>query len=129
MKLFNKHSKAEIRIRFLIAGLLNTLVTSLIYIVMLTEFSPSVSYSISFVIGVLLSFILNSLAVFKASLKWLNFIYFLLGYFFQYFIGYVTLYFLVTRLLYDPRHCIIGVIFLTVPINFIFNKFVFTKKL
>ena len=129
IKLSKNLSWSKTIIRFLIAGLLNTLLTLLIYWVMLRKFSPLTSYSVSFVIGIIFSFMLNSLGVFKTPLKWKIFYYFLVGYFFQYFIGYTTLYFLFTKLSYNRYYSIIGVLIITVPTNFICNKFIFTKNL
>jgi putative flippase GtrA len=114
--------------RFLMSGIANTFITSVIYWFFLGIFKPSISYTISFSIGVLLSFVLNSLTVFRIKLKWSFFYFFLLGYLFQYLIGYLILRVLVKDLLYDPYYSIFGVLTVMIPVNFLFNKFIFSRS-
>jgi putative flippase GtrA len=70
--------------RFLLSGATNTLVTYAIYVCLLMMFSYQASYAISYVVGILFSFVMNSLFVFKSHQGIRSILYFPLVYVVQY---------------------------------------------
>src|SRR5262245_33640881 len=74
-------------VRFLIAGGANTLASYLLYLALLEVFSYRVSYSVSYVAGMVLSFLLNSRFVFLVPLRWQSFLRYPLLYVGQYILG------------------------------------------
>ena len=54
-------------LRFLAAGALNTGLTYMLYLLLLQAFAYAVSYSVAFVVGIGLSYLLNRWFVFQAG--------------------------------------------------------------
>jgi putative flippase GtrA len=77
--------------RFLISGALNTLVTYGLYLCLVAFMPYATAYSVSYGAGVLLSFVLNSLYVFRQKLKWEGVIRYPLVYVGQYLLGIAVL--------------------------------------
>jgi putative flippase GtrA len=77
-------------LRFLISGGLNTAVTYAIYLILLRHNSYTVSYSIAFAAGVIVSFALNRIFVFKTHRGWRSAILFPLVYISQYAVSLVV---------------------------------------
>ncbi len=114
-------------LKFLISGGVNTLVTYIIYFLLLDYLSYQISYVISFTLGVLLSYMLSKYFVFKKSggnlgLLWLTGVY--IG---QLFLGMVIVEVWV-RQVKGPVHLapLISVA-LTIPLVFFLSRIIFRK--
>jgi len=114
--------------RFLIAGIINTAITYLIYILLLKIWSYLLAFSISFVLGILSAFLLQSAFVFHSPLEWRKFFQFSSIYVFQYFIGLGLLSILVEYFELNTKIApIINIIVLT-PMTFVLNRWLILKK-
>ena len=114
--------------RFLIAGIINTAITYLIYILLLKMWSYLLAFSISFVLGILSAFLLQSVFVFHSLLEWRKFFQFSSIYVFQYFIGLGLLSILVEYFELNTKIApIINIIVLT-PMTFVLNRWLILKK-
>jgi putative flippase GtrA len=77
-------------LRFLLAGGANTLIGYGVYLLLNTVFDYRVAYTLAFVAGILLSFVLNSVYVFRQRLRWRRLTVFPLVYLLQYAVGLVV---------------------------------------
>jgi putative flippase GtrA len=77
--------------RFLASGAFNTAATYLLYLGLVRFLPYPVAYSISYGLGVLLSFLLNSLFVFRRPLRWAGLLRYPVVYVVQYLVGLAVL--------------------------------------
>jgi putative flippase GtrA len=114
--------------RFLVAGGLNTMLTYLIYLMLLNFVGYLMAFSLTFVIGVFLAYFLNTAFVFKTNFSLSKIFRYPLIYFVQYIIGMILVIFLVDILLIDKRIApLVNVIVLT-PITFLLNRWILTNN-
>jgi len=73
--------------RFLIAGVANTGLTYLAYLLLLQVSPYGVAFTVAFVLGILASYLLNALFVFRRRMSWRSFFRFPLIYMVQYLLG------------------------------------------
>ncbi len=109
-------------LRFLIAGCVNTGLTYLIYLIALNFFGYTAAFSISFVIGIFVAFILNSWFVFSAPVLWQKLLQYPFIYLVQYVVGLLLLTALVEKLQLDERVAPIVNVVILVPITFALNR-------
>ena len=114
-------------IRFLVVGALNTLLTYVLYLILLAFFSNNLAYSCSYVGGIVFSYYLNVLFVFKKKVSWKSFLRFPVVYIFQYggilvLINTLVIYGGVTQTV-APLIAIIAAI----PLTFLLSKVVIVK--
>ncbi|MEO1646494.1 MAG: GtrA family protein, partial [Chloroflexota bacterium] len=64
-----KFIKSE-TLRYIIVGGLNTGITYLIYLLVLLFAQYIIAYTVSYVSGIVISYVLNSLLVFRQPLQW-----------------------------------------------------------
>lgn len=115
-------------LRFLIAGGVNTVLTYLIYLAFLNVVSYVLAFTLSFIMGIVIAFVIYSLFVFKTPFVWRKMIQYPILYVLQYGGGLVLLAVLVEYMGLDERVApIINVILLT-PITFGLNKWFLTKR-
>lgn len=114
--------------RFLLSGALNTFITWLMYLALVNFVSYKISYSLAYVFGVILAFILNRFFVFKKHRGVFSFFMFPFIYIFQYLFGLLIVWgwidILHMNVIYAP---IISVI-ITLPTTFILTRFVFVER-
>ncbi|MBF6041667.1 GtrA family protein [Pseudomonas sp. P154a] len=115
--------------RFLLSGGFNTLVTYLLYLLLLVFFSYQISYTISYCLGVVLAYCLNRVVVFKSHRGLRSLLLFPLVYVVQYLLTSGVLWVLVVRLGVDDRIALLVAIVLMVPVNFLLSKNIFTRKI
>ncbi|SDH58680.1 Putative flippase GtrA (transmembrane translocase of bactoprenol-linked glucose) [Aneurinibacillus thermoaerophilus] len=113
--------------RFLIVGGLNTGITYGIYLVLLLGFPYVLAYSGSYIIGVFISYYLNSKIVFQTNFSIKKMLQFPLVYVVQYVINTMFLYFLVQMNISEKLAPILVVI-LSIPITFILSKYILKKS-
>ena len=108
--------------RFLVAGALNTAASWLVYLALLPLVSYPVAYSVSFVAGILLSFVLNSWFVFAVPLRWRRLLPYPGVYLAQYAVGYAVLWLAVERLGLPPWAGPLVALVFTVPVGFVLTR-------
>ena len=114
--------------RFLLVGTLNTFISYLLYLVLLTFLSYLPAYTITYCAGIILSYFLNVLFVFKYRLSITSFLKFPIVYAIQYLIGVSMLWALVGKAAMSPEVAMIGVIVVTIPITFLTSRFILSKS-
>ena len=115
-------------LRFLVVGGINTITTYVIYLGLLLFFPYWAAFSIAFALGVFLSYVLNALMVFDASLSWTGLTRFPLVYLFQYGAGLALLAFQVDMLAISERIApLINVAILT-PLTFLLVRLIFQSE-
>jgi putative flippase GtrA len=108
--------------RFVVVGAVNSGLTYLAYLALLKWVSYRWAYSLSYVAGILLSFVLNSRFVFRVSLRRRSLLRYPLVYAVQYGLGYVVLYAAVGMAGIDPRLGPVAVLAVTVPVSFLLSR-------
>lgn len=107
---------------FLVTGTINTGLTYLIYLVILCFMNYIIAYSISFTCGVLMSYYMNSAFVFNSTLEFKKALRFVFFYIFQYCLGLILLYFLVTIAEINQKIAPFAVVLVTVPLTFLLSR-------
>jgi len=115
-------------IRFLCTGGLNTAVTYGIYLLLLQVVNYQISYTISYVTGVVFTFFLNRLFVFKTHQGLKSLVLFPLVYVLQYLFGVLILWVGVQHLNLDVKLGPLVVIVLSIPLTYLLSKFVFVGR-
>ncbi|MEQ1534049.1 MAG: GtrA family protein [Sideroxydans sp.] len=113
--------------RFLVAGIINTAFSYLLYILLLGYLHYNWAYTIAYCAGVLLSYGLNTYFVFKQVASWSSFTKFPLVYLVQYMVGVIALWVLVQQLQIPPAQAMIAVIGVSIPLTFVLSKIILTK--
>lgn len=111
-------------IRFLFAGSVNTVATYLIYALLLRLFPYLVSYSVSYALGICLSYYLNSRFVFNTDLAVGRALRYPLVYVIQYVLGALLLYLLVEVLAIHKLFAPVLIILFTVPVTYFFSRLI-----
>ncbi|MFJ7736036.1 GtrA family protein [Lysinibacillus sp. NPDC097287] len=115
-------------IRFLFVGGFNTIATYGIYLMLLLFFSYNISYSISYISGIAISFLLNSKYVFKVKLTFSKAIKYPIVYVVQYIINVIVLNLLVKNSIVNEMIAPILVIIISLPVTYILSKYILEKK-
>jgi putative flippase GtrA len=121
-----KNTSTEL-IRFLLVGATNTAVAYVLYLLFLIFMPYLYAYSISYGIGVVVSYILNSRFVFRQPLSLAKFLQFPVVYVIQYGIGVVLLWLLVGKAALAPEVAMIAVVVLTIPITYLTSRFILKR--
>ena len=109
---------------FLLVGATNTLLSYLLYLVLLTFLAYLPAYSIAYCAGIIVSYFLNAQFVFKKRVSLTGFLKFPIVYVIQYVLGVLILWLLVGKFSTPPEVGMIGVIILTIPVTFLASRFV-----
>ena len=111
-------------VRFLAGGALNTGSTFVLYWLLLLVVEFRVAYAISFVAGILLSYVINTKFVFRTDYSLRKVILFPLVYLATYLAGAVVLDLSVSRFGVDPRIAPFISIYATLPLTYLLSKLV-----
>jgi putative flippase GtrA len=111
-----------------VAGAVNTGLTYVAYLALLQALSYRWAYSVSYVAGIVLSFVLNSLYVFRTPLRWRRLLPYPSVYLVQYLLGLCVVYVGVELLRWDERLMPAAVLAVTVPVSFLMNRWVLNEK-
>ncbi len=115
--------------RFIIIGFFNTFSGYTIYLVLVNLFFNHInSYIISYIVGILISYFLNSSFVFKVQPKFSTFLVFPLVYIIQFILGFAGIYFLIDILAINKNIAPLIIIVFTLPIGFLLSRKVFKKE-
>lgn len=111
-------------LRFLVVGGINSAATYLLYLLLLLALPYAWAYTLSYGAGILLSFVLNSLFVFRVPLRLRKLVPFPFVYLLQYALGIGVLALAVGRLGLDARLGPLAVLLVTVPVSFVMMRWV-----
>jgi putative flippase GtrA len=114
--------------RFLISGVLNTGITYLLYLWFLQLFSYRAAYTGAFVLGILISYCLNALFVFRVRIAVRSLIRFPLIYLFQYLLGMLLVVALIEYAGFAPWAAPLFAILITVPLTYVLSKSIFSSE-
>lgn len=112
--------------RFLISGTLNTGISYLLYLGFLQLFSYRIAYTAAFVLGILISYGLNAVFVFRAKIAIRSLIRFPLVYLVQYVLGMVLVVTLIEFVGVAAWVAPIFAILVTVPLTFVLSRLIFS---
>lgn len=115
-------------LKFVISGGVNTLATYLVYLLLLLFLNYSLSYTVSYVSGIFLSYYLNTVFVFKEKVSLKKFFKFPIVYLIQYLINILMLYILVEFLNLSEQIVPLIVIVVTIPITYTLSKLIIKSK-
>jgi putative flippase GtrA len=113
---------------FLVSGALNTGLTYLLYLVLLQFLTYRIAYTGAFICGILISYVLNAVFVFKAGFSSKSLTRFSLVYLVQYALGMVIVLVLVEYAGVAQWLAPVFVVLITVPLTFILARAVFASK-
>lgn len=109
---------------FILVGGVNTAVTYAIYLLLSLTLTYQVAYGISFLLGILLSYYLNSRFVFDVKMSWSGLMRFPTIYLVQYLAGSLLLGALVEVLDVPERYAPLVVTIVLVPATFFMTRFI-----
>lgn len=115
-------------VRFLIAGGFNTAMTYLLYLILLTVVSYQVSYTIAYVLGILLAFGLNRFFVFKTHRGVQSVLIFPFVYLIQYTVSIYVLWLWVEHYGLNDKLAPLAAIIITVPLTYLLSRLIFKQK-
>lgn len=115
-------------IKFLFVGLANTAFSSVVYLVLDLVLPYKIAYSMAYVSGLVLSYLLNAKWVFQASVSKKSFFTFPLVYVPQYLISVLCLHVLVERYGISERVAFFLVIILSIPVTFLLSRIILKPK-
>lgn len=113
--------------RFLVMGVLNTIATFGIYVVLKTVLDYQIAYLLAYVSGIVFAYFMNALFVFKKRVSLRTFIRFPFVYVVQYIAGALLLELFVHVLGLSVTFAPLFVIILTLPVTFLLSRFVLSK--
>jgi putative flippase GtrA len=108
--------------RFLCVGAFNTVVGYLLYWALLSVLPYGAAYTLSYAVGVFISYLLNCRFVFQRKPSWGGALRFPLVYLVQYVLGLGLLAVFVERLHWDRRLAAVAVICCSVPLTFVLSR-------
>lgn len=110
--------------RFLVAGAINTIFTLVVYWILLRWIRYPVAYTISFVVGVLSGFALNTHVVFRVPWSWVRLMAFPAVHAVNYASGLAVVWTAVALLAIDPRVAPVIAAICIIPLNFLMTRYV-----
>lgn len=115
-------------IRYLIVGGLNTVVTYVLYLLILNVSNITIAYTTSYILGILISYFLNVIFVFKTKVSIKKFFQFPLVYVVQYFLNTFFLIILVKNLNVNEKLAPLIILIISIPITFILTKVILGNR-
>lgn len=115
-------------VRFFVIGVINTLGTYIIYLLMLLLFNHNTAYTIAYVLGILMAYVLNSKFTFKVEFSLKRMLQYPMVYLVQYLINIVMLNIFVLKYGVNDRIAPIIVIVISIPITFLLSKFILIRR-
>jgi putative flippase GtrA len=115
-------------IRFALAGAVNTVSGYALYCALLWVLPYATAYTVSYLAGILISYVLNCLFVFRTRPSLRSAVKYPLVYVVQFVFGLVLLYILVKRAGFDPRVAALVVVFCNVPVTYLLSRFILNPE-
>ena len=116
-------------VKFVIAGLINTGLTYLVYLGLLLFLDYRIAYAVSYASGIALAFSLNSIMVFKVNFSFVRMIIYPLIYLSQYIANASLLALFVGKWHIHKEVAPLLAICITMPIIYLLNKFILTTPI
>jgi putative flippase GtrA len=110
--------------RFLVAGGANTAIGYGLYLLLNLAFDYRIAYSLSFAAGIVLSFVLNSLYVFREPLRWTRLLVYPAVYVLQYAIGIACVWAFVDLLNQPEALAPFPAIAISLPLTYIATRYI-----
>lgn len=114
--------------RFLVAGAFNTAIGYLLYLAAIQIMDYRMAYTGSYAVGIVISYLVNSLYVFRERLAWRKFLAFPAVYLLQYVTSLGLLWLLVSEVGVPQAYGPLMVIPATIPLTFVASRFVLTSE-
>ncbi|MEO8779684.1 MAG: GtrA family protein [Rhodanobacter sp.] len=114
-------------LRFLISGGINTAVTYAVYLGLLGVLGYKIAYSIAYVVGIVLAFLINRLFVFQTHRGWRSMVLFPFVYLAQYLVSLAVLWAWVEHLHMSSKLAPLIAIVITIPLTFVLSRLVFGR--
>lgn len=111
--------------RFLVSGGVNTLITYVLYLALLQVLPYRLSYTISFVFGIALAYVINHYFVFQVRRHGARGLLFPFVYAVQYLVGLLVVHTWVALLHWHASLAPLAAIVVTLPVTFLLSKWVF----
>ncbi len=115
-------------LRFLLSGGFNTVATYGIYLALFRMLDYRVAYTIAYAVGILLSYVINWLFVFRMHRGWSSVLLFPFVYLAQYLAGLAVVWAWVDHLGLTKALAPLLAIAITIPLTYALSRLVFTKK-
>lgn len=103
-------------------GALNTIVTYVVYLLLLPSLDYAKAYAMAYVVGIVISYALNVRFVFRVNPSWRTLLLFPLVYLAQYLVGLSVLYISVERLAIPRELALLVTIALSIPLTFVLTR-------
>ena len=115
-------------LRFAVSGLINVVLSYCVYLLLLNYFSYPVSYTVSYIAGIIISYLLHSKLVFKQPLSLGKALQYPLVYLVQYLLGLVLMFLLVQVVGLSQKLAPVFVLLVTVPVTYFLSRRVIAGK-
>jgi putative flippase GtrA len=115
-------------LRFLISGGVNTGATYAVYLSLLGMAGYKVAYTIAYVFGIVLAFVINRLFVFRTHRGWRSIVLFPFIYLAQYLVSMAVVWVWVERLGLPAALAPLIAIAITLPLTFVLSRYVFGQR-
>ncbi|MCY7353817.1 MAG: GtrA family protein [Lysobacter sp.] len=114
--------------RFLVAGALNTAIGYGLYLLLNLAFDYRVAYTLSYLLGIVLSFVLNSRYVFRQPIRWKRILVYPVVYVLQYGLGLLFVWVFV-GLLHQPEALApIAAVAVSLPLTYFASRHILSAK-
>ncbi|MBK8025435.1 MAG: GtrA family protein [Chloroflexi bacterium] len=125
---FTQHRGLGTFIRYVLAGGVNSVLTYIIYLLLLPVTAYTVAYGVSYFAGVPVGYVLNALFVFRQPLRWRSALKFPVVYIVQYVLGTIFTVLLVDGLHIPAEYAAALGTLMTVPFAFVITRLVLKPK-
>jgi putative flippase GtrA len=115
-------------LRFLISGGVNTVTTYAVYLALLQVTGYKLAYSIAYVFGIVLSFVINRFFVFQTHRGWRSMLLFPLVYLAQYVVSLGVVWAWVECFHLMKELAPLVAVVITIPLTFVLSRFVFGRR-
>lgn len=109
-------------LKFIGAGVINTIASYLVYLLLVLFLNYQISYAVAFVFGIVLSFALNTKYVFEVEQTFKKFILFPLVYLVQYLFGAFMMNFIIEILVINKIFAPLIVTVCLLPVSYLLSK-------
>lgn len=114
-------------LRFLVGGILNTLVGYGSYLILLHWLRYEVAYATAYIVGIVVSYVFSALYVFRQPLCWRSALRYPLVYLLQFVLGLILLKILVELMHMPQQFAPLAVAVLTIPATFLASRTIIRK--
>jgi putative flippase GtrA len=122
-------SKRQEFFRFILAGLVNLVLTYALYLALELVLAYPAAYTVSYACGIIISYLLNTLFVFKSPIRIAKAVQYPIVYLAQYLLGMALLYLLVELAHISSRIAPLVIPAVTVPATFLLSRYLIKGSL